>query len=562
MSKVVDLDSALRAAVRPGMTLHLSTDARAATRAIQRLFRGQQLELTLAMLRVGGGHAADLVASGLVRRVIAGSFGAVSRHHTGPLRQINAVHAAGQVAFQHWTFLSLTQRLVASAQGHPFIPTHSLRGSSMAAANAGDYVELESPFRGESVGLVRALEPDVSIIHALAADEEGNTLLVAPLEDGSWGPKASREGAIVTVERVVDEACLKQHANLVQLPARYVRAVCEVPFGAHPGRFGSAFLSDFPAYRGDDAFDAAYYGASRDPLALEAWLEQWVYGPRTHEAYLAQLGLERREGLTRGWSLQAGSEPSVERPTEDTHDPRPADETEWMMVLAAREVMRLARQSQHDLVLVGAGLSEVPGTVARALLRLEGHTLSLAAGHGYYDFEPVPGTFDPDPTTTSMVADPLEIYGVVLGGARGSAMALLGAAQVDRYGNLNSTLVGGRLLTGSGGSNDAASVCDTIVVIRHSSRKLVDEVEYITCPGTRVRAVVTERAVFRKDQGTGALTLAGLVVREGQTEQQALEELQRDCGWPMEIDPLPWRAATPSAEELHLVRTYLPDRYA
>lgn len=558
---MVDLDSALRAAVRPGMTLHLSTDARAATRAIQRVFRGRQLELTLAMLRVGGGHAADLVASGLVRRVIAGSLGAVSRHHTGPLRQINAVHAAGQVAFQHWTFLSLTQRLVASAQGHPFIPTHSLRGSSMAAANTGDYVEIEHPFGGESVGLVRALQPDVSITHALAADEEGNTLLVAPLEDGAWGPKASREGAIVTVERVVDEACLRQHANLVQLPARYVRAVCEVPFGAHPGRFGSAFLSDFPAYRVDDAFDAAYYRASRDPLALEAWLEQWVYGPRSHEAYLAQLGPERLDGPARSWSLQTGSDPSVESPAEDTHDPRPVDETEWMMVLAAREVMRLARQSQHDLVLVGAGLSEVPGTVARALLRLEGHTLSLAAGHGFYDFEPVPGSFDPDPTTTSMVADPLEIYGVVLGGARRSAMALLGAAQVDRYGNLNSTLVGGRLLTGSGGSNDAASVCDTVVVIRHTRRKLVDAVEYVTCPGTRVRAVVTERAVFRKDDATGALVLAAFVVNNGYTDRQALDELARTCGWPIELQPAVTRAAAPSTEELRLVRRYLPDRY-
>ena len=133
--KVSELDAALRSLLRPGMAVHLTTQARAATRAIQRVFRGQYLGLTLIMGRIGGGHAADLLASGLVKHVIAGSYGAVSRQYTGRLPQVQQVYAAGKVTFQHWTFFSLTQRLMAAAQGMQFVPTHSLAGSTMAAAN-------------------------------------------------------------------------------------------------------------------------------------------------------------------------------------------------------------------------------------------------------------------------------------------------------------------------------------------------------------------------------------------------------------------------------------------
>ena len=580
MGKLKELDAALLGSVRPGMSLHLTTQSRAVTRALQRLFRGQALELTLVMARVGGGHAADLVASGLVKRVVAGSYGAVSRHYTGPLPQIQQAQAGGQVAFQHWSFLSLTQRLAAAAQGLPFVPTHSLRGTSMARDNAPDYALVDDPSgRGAAIGVVSALKPDVCFVHALAADEDGNTILVPPMEDAAWGAKACALGAIVSTEHIVSRDFIRRHSHLVRIPARYVQAVCRVPYGAHPGVLGSAVLPDLPAYAEDEEFNREYFAASRNGPALSAWLEHWVYGVASHEAYLRLLGEPRLQDLTRRARARFEAAPAAPpAPPAPSAPPAllaagPADgeaaeadraptRTELMMVLALREVMRRVQASGYDLLLVGVGLSEVPATAARTLLRERGVDVTLVMGHGFYDFEPFPGHSEPDPSTTLVTTDSSEVYGVFLGGRVGRTLAILGTAQVDRHGNLNSTLVGGRLLTGSGGSNDAASTCDTVVVTRLASDKLVEQVEYITSPGTRVRALVTERCVFEQDPASGRLVLARYLPQPDRTRAQTLDEIRAACGWALELSPALEAVAPPQAAELALIRSLLPSRYA
>lgn len=68
--------------------------------------------------------------------------------------------------------------------------------------------------------------------------------------------------------------------------------------------------------------------------------------------------------------------------------------------------------------------------------------------------------------------------------------SFLGGAQIDRYGNLNSTVIGGDYahpqvrLPGSGGANDLASLCwRTVAIVPHSRRKFVETVDFITSPG-------------------------------------------------------------------------------
>ncbi len=563
MSKVTTLDAALAAAVRPRMSVHLTTHARAATRALQRVLHGKDVQLTLIMARVGGGHAADLVASGLIRHVIAGSYGAVSRHYTGPLRQVQQVFAKGAVTFQHWSFYSLAQRLIAGASGLPFVPTHSLAGTGMARDNAGDYIEIDDPFGGAGrTGLVRAVRPDLSIVHAIAADEDGNTLMVPPLEDGAWGPRACREGAIVTCEHIVDRAFIRRHSHLVRLPARYVRAVCALPFGAHPGVFGSHLFPEFNNYAEDEAFNQAYFEAVRSPQALARWVDEWIMQPASHQDYLQRLGPARIEALC---ARPAPAQVPVQEPPAAAGPGAPDlafNETELLMTLALRQVVERSLAAPHDVLLVGVGLSEVPGTAARTLLRERGHTVTLAMGHGFFGFEPFPGHSEPDPSTTLMLTDNADIYGVVLGGRKGSTLAILGVAQIDRYGNLNSTLIDGQLLTGSGGSNDAASTCDCLVVTRSSRRRLVEQVEYVTAPGTRVRALITERGVFEKDPASGRMLLTVVAGPPDKTDAQLLEELAARCAWPLEVSPTLTRAAPPATRELQLVRWLMPSRYA
>ncbi|HEX3930515.1 MAG TPA: CoA-transferase [Nocardioides sp.] len=553
MSKLTDLGSAVRDAVEPGISLHLTTAGRAGTRAVLREFHGEDLGLTLIMCRVGGGHAGDLVASGLVRRVIAGSYGALGSGYVGPMPQIQGAFQSGDVSFQHWSFLSLTQRLQAAAQGLPFATTHSLVGASMVEANAGDIVSALDPFGlATDTVAMRPLTPDVSILHALAADEDGNTIVIPPQEDGAWGALASSRGAIVTVEHIVSRDFIRRHSHLVRLPGRYVRAVCHVPFGAHPGRFGSRVLRDLRQYEADEEFDSEYVAASQSSDELTAWLRRWVLDI-DQTGYLARLGASRLSELQRPRLLAAP--PRVV----ETQDPPSANET--LMALAMREVADLVRADGHDVLLVGVGLSEVPAVAARRVLADEGIETTLAMGHGFFGFEPSPGQSEPDVESATMSADAAEIYGVILGGARRSGLAILGAAQVDRWGNTNSTVVDGKLITGSGGSNDAASVCDVIVVTRMSTRKLVDEVAYITCPGHHVRAVVTDRGVFRKAVGSNELELCAYVAGPEVSDERALDDIAERCGWSLRCAEDVCRVPDASADELTLIRWLMPARY-
>lgn len=557
MSKLIQLDQAIARHVKPGMAVHLTTQARAGTRALQRVFQGQPMDLTLIVGRVGGSWSADLLNSGLVKHVISGSYGMVSRNYTGRLRQVEAVYASGEVTFQHWSFWSLMQRLIAAAHGFPYGLTHSLSGSTLAEGNP-DYLEVIDPFdASRKVAAVRALHPDIAIVHVDAADEDGNAILLPPSEEGFWGAKASRSGVIVMAERIVDHNFIHQHAHLVRLPARYVRAVCHVPFGAHPGAFGHADLEGFDVYREDHEFSDAYVEATRDPDKLSAWVDYWITGVKGQEGYLERLGASRLASLR---ERNPGPKSALAANAPQCY--KPANDNEILMTLAMREVIKRTAESGCDVFLVGAGLSEVPATAAYSMLKQQGIEVSLTMGHGYYGFEPQPGRTETEPSTARMNTDTPEIYGVVLGGRLGRTLAILGTAQVDRWGNLNSTLIDGRLLIGSGGSNDASSMCQTLVVIRSGRRKLVKLVEYATCSGRNVRTVITEQGVFEKVGDAQTLSLVSYVDREGQGRDKSVQAIAQECGWELEVSPTLQPAPLPSSQELELVRSLMPKRYA
>lgn len=553
--KTAQLEDAVEQSIAPGMTIHLTTQSRAATRAIQRVFRGRRLGLTLVMCRVGGGNAADLVASGLVRRVIAGSYGAVSSQYTGRYPQIGRAYRSGEVEFEHWTFLSLTQRLMAAAQDEPFAITHSLGGSTMAATNSADFRQVRDPLgTGRDVNVISAIRPDVSFVHASAADADGNSVMLPPLEDGVWGALASRDGAVVTTEQVVSADAIRAHSHLVRVPAMRVRFVCEAPFGAHPGPFGSTAFPGYRQYVEDSDALRVYFAAVRspEPSALHSWVDEWILEV-DHQQYLAKLGEPRLQQLQ--------NPPQADDATSEATAPAGAvTNDEILMTLAYRAVVAKVRDHHRSVLLVGVGLSEVPAVAAFEQLRGERGDLVLAMGHGFFGIEPAPGRSGPDPATTLMTTDTIGIYGTLLASPERPGLAILGAAQVDRFGNLNSTIVDGRLLTGSGGSNDAASLCETLVVTRLDPTRLVNEVEYVTCAGANVTTVITERATFEKRDGS-TLVLTSYVVREGESPGEALEQVRRGCGWTLDVAADATAVTPPTSDELTLIRRHMPVRY-
>jgi len=105
----------------------------------------------------------------------------------------------------------------------------------------------------------------------------------------------------------------------------------------------------------------------------------------------------------------------------------------------------------------------------------------------------------------------------------------LGGAQIDPYGNLNSTCIGDyhyphTRFTGSGGANGISTYCDTIIVMKHEKRRFIHKVDYVTSPGwidgpegrAKVglpsdkgpRAVITELGIMRFDTQSKRIYLA------------------------------------------------------
>jgi len=189
-----------------------------------------------------------------------------------------------------------------------------------------------------------------------------------------------------------------------------------------------------------------------------------------------------------------------------------------------------------------------------------------------------------DPLTGQVVADPanlknatqcLDMLGVMSLLQSGRVhMGFLGAAEVDRFGNLNSTEVRGAKgltrLPGSGGACDIASLAQRFVVLlEHSKERLPERVSYVTSPGNgdgrgwRERvglprggpsAVITSKAVLRfGDDGEAYLssTHAGVEV----------EDVLRNTGWRLRVADEVKTTPAPSAEELRAIREYDKDGF-
>lgn len=148
---------------------------------------------------------------------------------------------------------------------------------------------------------------------------------------------------------------------------------------------------------------------------------------------------------------------------------------------------------------------------------------------------------------------------------------MIGAVQVDPYGNVNSTLLGGtydrpgRRFPGSGGGNEVASLCwKTIVVLKHEPRRFVQHLDfmtspgYLTGPGARERAglprgtgpyrVVTSQAVFGFDEETKRMVLLGVL--QGLSRDQVIRGMQFE---PMVVEKLEI-VEPPTREELSVLR--------
>lgn len=222
-----------------------------------------------------------------------------------------------------------------------------------------------------------------------------------------------------------------------------------------------------------------------------------------------------------------------------------------MAAVASRELR------DGEVVFVGIGLPNLACNLAR---RTHAPRLVLIYESGAVGAVPerLPVSIgDPALVTGSlMVCGMADVFQLFLQNGR-IEVGFLGGAQVDRYANINTTVIGAYdrpkvRLPGSGGAAEIAIHAQRILVIaKLSPRAFPERVDFRTSPGQRVAKVITDKGVLVRDAESGELLLAALYPGIEATDVQAA------VGWKLRSERRVERLEPPTSVELQLLREVL-----
>lgn len=236
---------------------------------------------------------------------------------------------------------------------------------------------------------------------------------------------------------------------------------------------------------------------------------------------------------------------------------------EIMAITAGRMI------GEGDVVFAGTGVSMLAATVAKR----------IHAPKSYVFFET--GGIDPSLEELPLaVADPRVMAGTslnaglieafsILGHRRLRTIAFLGAAQIDRYGNLNSTVLGDYArpkvrFPGSGGACDAASLAWRVIIfMQHQKRRFVEKLDYFTSPGWIRGGTSRREAGFTRGGPAAVVTNLGVMGFDDYTKAMYLQEVYpgvrpeqvaENTGFEIDISRAV-EASPPTDNELQILRT-------
>jgi glutaconate CoA-transferase, subunit A len=229
----------------------------------------------------------QLIGAGCVKKIIASWVGNVAAglgHNYRRAAEAGIPHA---IEIEDHSNFTIGLGLQAGASGLPFLPTRTVKGSDFRSGD--QFASIRCPFTNEELVAVRAIRPDVALLHVQRADAQGNAQ--------AWGNfGVMREAAmaakkvILTCEEIVDHEVILSDPNRNVIPGFVVSSVVHEPFGSHP--------SPTQGYtRRDDNFYFDYHKATRSREGFEQWLDKWVLSVKYHREFLNLLGRERVEQL-------------------------------------------------------------------------------------------------------------------------------------------------------------------------------------------------------------------------------------------------------------------------
>ncbi|MCJ7572307.1 MAG: hypothetical protein MUO82_10615 [Candidatus Thermoplasmatota archaeon] len=419
-------------------------------------------------------HDLDLlVGSGCVNKVeVAYSFGHELRGlspssrravETGKCKVVGEISNAGY----QWRFL-------AAMMGLPFIPTSVMLGTD--TFNKSSAKVIQDPFSGKPICLLPACYPDVAVIHVPRCDIYGNAQIDGIIVEDFELSRAARR-LIITTEEIIDIKTIREEPYKTIIPYYLVDAVIEAPFGSHPCQMPYLYFFD-------EEHIAEWLSLSKTDDGVVQYLEKYVYGIDEFKDYLELIGgskklaqLKRIEKLEEPMSAPWIKKTNGKQKTKEEYS-----STEMLACVASNTL------EDKKSVFVGTGLPMIAAMLAK---RTHAPNILLF-------FEA--GGIGPEiPVLPISVGDSRTFHMAIAASSMHDSMSMaqagyidygfLGAAQIDKYGNINTTVIGPyehpkTRLPGSGGANDVGTLCNkTIIIMRQDKNRFVEKVDFLTTPG-------------------------------------------------------------------------------
>ncbi|NVJ93897.1 MAG: CoA transferase subunit A [Methylocystaceae bacterium] len=281
MTEILKLDEAIKKYVKPGEALalegftHLIPNA-AGLEIIRQGIKG------LTLIRMTPDLIYDqLIGMGCADKMVfswGGNPGVGSLHR---FREAYEKKIPKTIEIEEHAHAAMANAYVAGASGLPFAVMDGYKGTSYPEINK-NIKTIECPFTGQELTAIRALNPDVTIVHAQRADKEGNVWL-----DGIIGVQKeailAAKKAIVTVEEIVDHVDEKTGGTVI--PNWVIDAVCEVPHGAFP-----SYASGY--YKRNNNFYLSWDAISRDYAKFQDWMKEFVLETKDFAEFYKKLEQE------------------------------------------------------------------------------------------------------------------------------------------------------------------------------------------------------------------------------------------------------------------------------
>ena len=288
MDKVRSLHDAIATDIQDGMSVAMgcALESLIPFAASYEIIRQKKRNLTL-IGPISDMQFDQLIGAGCVRKIVASWVGNVAAGLGHNYRRAVEAGIPQPIEIEEHSNFTIGLGLQAGASGLPFIPTKTVKGSDFRSGS--QFASVRCPFTNEELLAVRAIRPDVTILHVQRTDTEGNAHVW-----GNFG--VMREAAfaankvILTCEELVDHDVILSDPNRNIIPGFVVSSVVHEPFGSYPSP-----TQGFA--RRDDNFYFEYHKATRSREGFEEWLRKWVLSVKDHRDFLDLLGKERVEQL-------------------------------------------------------------------------------------------------------------------------------------------------------------------------------------------------------------------------------------------------------------------------